>query len=217
VITRETWQAVNDLYLYVASHHAEGVERRSRSRFLEHVIAESQHVVGIIAGTMSRDPAYEMLRLGRHLERADMTTRVIDVRAGMLLGERPDGIEHHDDVQWASVLRSLSGLQMYHRTLRAPVTPMDALGFLLLDPGFPRSVAHCLREVTGCVHRLPQQEHILPSCEHALNHLSRLPLGELITGDRLHQLADDVQLALATIDTRITSTWFRADATSAGR
>jgi uncharacterized alpha-E superfamily protein len=115
------------------------------------------------------------------------------------------------------VLRSLSALQMYHRTLRAPVSPSDALGFLLLDPSFPRSVAHCLREVTGCVMRLPQQEHILPSCQHALDLLAHLPIGQLGTAPQLHQLADDLQLAIAAIDTRITAAWFRADATSDAR
>jgi len=211
VIPRDAWQAVNDLHLYVASHHLEGVERRSRNRFLDRVIADSQRMVGILAGTMSRDEAYEMLRLGRHVERADMTTRVIDVRAGMLMGERPDGIEHHDDVQWASVLRSLSALHMFHRAVRAPVSAPDALGFLLLDPAFPRSVTHCLREIAACVRRLPQEPHILPSCDVALNRLGRLSVGQ-ITGASLHQLADELQLYIAAIDTRISESWFHADA-----
>jgi uncharacterized alpha-E superfamily protein len=139
-----------------------------------------------------------------------MTTRVIDVRAGMLMGERPDGIEHHDDVQWASVLRSLSALHMFHRTLRAPVSGPDALGFLLLDPAFPRSVTHCLREIAACVRRLPQEPNILPSCEVALNRLGRLSMGQL-TGANLHELADELQLYIAAIDTRITDSWFQPD------
>ena len=64
---------------------------------------------------MSRDEAYTMLRLGRHIERGDMVTRVLDVRAGLLLGERPERAELYDDLQWSSVLRSLSALQMYNR------------------------------------------------------------------------------------------------------
>ena len=79
---REAWAAVNDLFLYMVSNHTDGVARRSRSRFLERVIGESQRVVGILTGTMRRDEAWDFWRLGMQVERADMVTRVLDVLAG---------------------------------------------------------------------------------------------------------------------------------------
>ena len=85
VIPRAAWQAVNDLYHFVANRHEEGVNRAGRARFCDQLISESQRVVGALSGTMSRDAAYDMMRLGRHIERADMTTRVLDVTAGALM------------------------------------------------------------------------------------------------------------------------------------
>ena len=143
VVPREAWQSVNDLYLYVASHHRDGVARPSRSRFLERIVTESLRTEGFVLSTMSRDEAYEFVRLGRTIERADMTTRVLDVSAGSLMDTQAEGGGQYEDVQWMSVLRSLSALQMYHRTTRLPVEGPAALRFLLLDAAFPRSVMCC--------------------------------------------------------------------------
>ena len=93
ILPAQAWNAVNDLYLAAVRGAADGIQRRYRSRFLERVIAEHQRLLGILTTTMSRDEAYTMLRLGRHIERCDMVTRVLDVRAGLLLGERPERAE----------------------------------------------------------------------------------------------------------------------------
>ena len=85
VLPREAWQAFNDLYLYVASHHAESIDRRHRGRFVDRVVAEAQRFNGTLAGCMGRDSAYQLLDLGRQLERADMACRVLQVRAVALM------------------------------------------------------------------------------------------------------------------------------------
>ena len=88
-----------------------------------------------------------MLRLGRHIERGDMVTRVLDVRAGLLLGERPEHAELYDDLQWSSVLRSLSALQMYNRRSATGDGATEVIRFILGETSFPRSVAYCLAGV----------------------------------------------------------------------
>ena len=118
VVPREAWKVVNDLYLYVAAHRTDGVSRRSRSRFADRVIADSQRLDGVLSATMSRDHAYEFLRIGQSIERADMTTRVLGVRAAALIGGDADDFA---EVQWMGVLRSLSALQMYQRATRSPI------------------------------------------------------------------------------------------------
>ena len=75
---------------------------------------------------MNRDEAYELWRLGQSLERADMTTRVLGVRAAALLAPSVDAAgdsvaDVHDDVQWMGVLRSVTALQMYQRATRGPI------------------------------------------------------------------------------------------------
>jgi len=206
VVPREAWHAVNDLYLYVASHHRDGVSRPGRSRVLERIVAESLRTEGFLVSTMSRDEAYEFVRLGRTLERADMTTRVLDVSAGALMATDADASGLYEDVQWMSVLRSLSALQMYHRATRQPVEPAAALRFLLLDAAFPRSVTCCLADVADSLSRLPRSQLVLPACDDARRVLADTPLDDLGAAG-LHELADQLQVALAAIHDRLVETY----------
>jgi len=211
VLPREVWQSVNDLFLYVASHHLDGVARASRSRFLERVIGESLRTAGFLGSTMSRDEAHEFIRLGRSLERAAMTTRVLDVRAGSLMRTVGDEGDPHDDVQWMSVLRSLSALQMYHRATRRPVEGTATLRFLLLDDAFPRSFTCCLNDVVESLRRLPHPDVVLLSCDEARRLLAAVEMDEL-DGDDLHELADRLQVGIGAIPDRVISTYVRTPA-----
>jgi uncharacterized alpha-E superfamily protein len=211
VLPREVWQAVNDLYLYVMSHHLEGVARRSRSRFLERVIGESLRTAGFLGSTMSRDEAHEFLRLGRALERADMTTRLLDVRAGSLMTPVGDDGDQHDDVQWMSVLRSVSALQMYHRATKRPVEGPATLQFLLMDEAFPRAVTCCLADVAESLGRLPHAELSLLACAEARRMLAGAQLDEL-DGPGLHEFVDGLQIAIGVIHDRVMATYVRAPA-----
>jgi uncharacterized alpha-E superfamily protein len=218
VLPREVWEAVNDLHLYVASHHAEGVSRPSRNRFLNRVIAECHRTVGILVGTMSRDDAYEFLRLGRNLERADMTTRVLDVRAAQLLGAL-DGRSAHDDVQWASVLRSLSAQQMFHRTVRRPVDGPSTVRFLLTDAAFPRSVAHCLAEMTHSLEAIAvhtartvesdgREPEGLTALVASARARLRIEAAAAVDGPALREVVDRIQIALAALHDAIAARHF---------
>jgi len=211
VVPREVWQAVNDLYLYVASHHLDGVARASRSRFLERVVGESLRTAGFFGSTMSRDEAHEFIRLGRALERADMTTRVIDVRAGSLMVPVGEEADPHDDVQWMSVLRSLSALQMYHRATRRPVEGPATLRFLLMDDAFPRAVSCCLTDVMESLQRLPHPEVVLLACQQTRRLLAAVGLEDL-DGDGLHELVDRLQVAIGSIHDQVMATYVRTPA-----
>jgi uncharacterized alpha-E superfamily protein len=207
VIPREAWQALNDLYLYATSHHAEAVDRRSRGRFLDKVVAECQRFVGIVSGTMSRDEAYQMLRLGRAIERADMTTRVLDVRAVALLAGRTAAADspEHDEVQWAAVLRSLSALQAYHRRRRGPVSGHPTVAFLVRDPDFPGSIAHCLGEVEAVIADIPRSQPVDMAARAAVRTLAQVDDAPL---DRLHEGLDDVQVAIGVVHEAVQATYF---------
>ena len=85
VLPREAWRAVNDLSLFVHDEVARAEDRRFRDRVLNRVIDDSRRLDGILTSSMTRDDAWEIWRLGRYLERADMTTRVVGVRAASLL------------------------------------------------------------------------------------------------------------------------------------
>jgi uncharacterized alpha-E superfamily protein len=208
ILPAQAWNAVNDLYLAAVRGAADGIQRRYRARFLEKVIAEHQRLLGILTTTMSRDEAYTMLRLGRHIERCDMVTRVLDVRAGLLLGERPERAELYDDLQWSSVLRSLSALQMYNRRSAKGAGAAEVIRFILGEGTFPRSVAYCLAGVQSSARELPLSESVLAACRAALVELSSSDPNVLLDAGELHHKADRLQIAIATISDRIAGAYF---------
>lgn len=199
VFPREAWQTINDLCIYVRGAAATSVERRRRARFLSRVIDESRRLDGVLQSTMTRDEAFEMWRLGRYLERGDMTTRVLGVRAAMLLSLPPGAPDQFAEVQWMSVLRSLSALQMYQRATRGPITGPAVVRFLLFDHRFPRSVAGCLAEVRASVLRLPDYAVVLGAVEAADRQLRRSrPAAD--DGAALDGAMEAVQIALAQLN-----------------
>jgi uncharacterized alpha-E superfamily protein len=203
VLPREAWQVVNDLSLYVTAHRADGVSRRSRSRFMERIIADAQRLDGILSATMSRDHAYEFLRIGQSIERADMTTRVLGVRAAALVRGRA---EQFAEVQWMGVLRSLSALQMYQRATRSPIDGQAVIDFLLHNPSFPRSVVSCLQSVGDSIDRLPRGDQVAPALTHAFAVASQMG-GDANDGDELDAAMDLLQCAIASLNDAIIATY----------
>ena len=215
VLPREVWQTVNDLYLYVASHHLDGVARSGGplpgGGGWGKPCGRRLSFFCLLGSTMSRDEAHEFVRLGRALERADMTTRVLDVRAGSLITPVSEEGDPHDDVQWMSVLRSLSALQMYHRTTRGPVEGPSTLRFLLMDEAFPRSFTCCITDVEESLRRLPRPDVVLLACDEARRLLTAGNIDDL-DGVGLHQLMDRLQFAIGSIHEQVMTTYVRSPA-----
>ena len=212
ILPRDAWQTVNDLYLYTQRDAESGVDRRSRARFLGRVVSEHQRLDGVISGAMQRDEAYELWRLGQAIERADMTTRVLGVRAAALLAA-PDVADDYDEVQWMGVLRSVTAMQMYQRATRGPIVGAGVVAFLLFDHQFPRSVAGCLERVRSALQRLPSSERTLPSADEIDSMLEGLHAGlRTFQGDgaSLDAAMDDVQLALARLNDAVHDTFVSA-------
>ena len=205
MLSREAWEALNNLYLYVTSHHSEGIDRWSRGRFLDRVIAEAQRFNGILAGTMSRDATYQFLRLGRSIERADMTDRVLDARAVPLLQSPANS---HAEVQWAALLRSLSALQAYYQRGLAPVAGLPAIELVLRDPDFPGSIGHCLAEVSAVLAELPRSE--APSAAATAARRCLADVAPQPTG-WLHDGLVQLRASLAAVHDEVRSTFFPPD------
>ena len=203
VVPREAWKVVNDLYLYVAAHRSDGVSRRSRSRFADRVIADAQRLDGVLSATMSRDHAYEFLRIGQSIERADMTTRVLGVRAAALVGGDGDPFA---EVQWMGVLRSLSALQMYQRATRSPIDGTAVIDFLLHDRAFPRSVMSCLQTVRDCLSRLPRGDQMSGVLAEVFATAAQAS-GDALDGAELDAETDLLQSAIAKLHNAIIATY----------
>jgi uncharacterized alpha-E superfamily protein len=213
VIPADAWHVVNDLYLYVSSDRESGVDRRTRRRFLDRIVDDNRRLDGVISSGMVRDEAHAFWRLGQWLERADMTTRVLGVRAAALL-DLPD--DEHGPVLWMGVLRSLSAMQMYQRTVRGPIEGRAAVRFALLDAHFPRSVAFCLARVRTSLNYLPNSADASGALDAASGVLTRLVsvstngTGPALDGVALDAAMDEVQIALGAVHDVVTRTYFAA-------
>ena len=210
VIPTEAWELINELYNYVKDNTQRGVARRGRHDFLNEIIANVQQFTGLLAGSMSHREGYDFIRLGRNLERADMTSRIVD--AGCLL--LPDEVnddrlerEPYDNILWMSVLRSLSAYQMYRQYVRDRVNAKDVVTFLLTDASFPRSVAHCLTEIEACVSLLPNADSAQRSIATVQRRVSEAPVDDLLQRG-LRDYLDQLQLDLGDIHNEIANGWF---------
>jgi uncharacterized alpha-E superfamily protein len=204
---REAWEALNDLYLVAAETCEEAISRRSRLRWCEEVINGCQRITGTMAGTMSHDAAYSFLRIGRHIERADMTTRVLDVRAGTLINDPERQLRPYSDLLWMSVLKSLSAYQMYRRSVQSRVKGSEVLRFLLRDIQFPRSVEHCLTEISRCLLELPHHEEAMKVCAATEERLVT-PRVASLAWEGLHEFVDQLQVQLTELHDSMATTYF---------
>ena len=122
ILPREVWEQINELYLFVGERAAEASAKRTRYGFLGRVTAGTQTLTGMFEGIVNEGDAQSFLTLGRNMERADMTSRIVDVRAAaMLVAENAEDLRPFETVLWMNVLRSLSGYQMYRLKTRERV------------------------------------------------------------------------------------------------
>ena len=199
VLPREAWRTINDLSIFVRGAAPTSIDVRRRERFLDRVIDDSRRLDGVLQVSMTRDEAYEIWRLGRYIERADMTPRGLGVRAANLLALPPGVSDEFGEVQWMGVLRSLSALQMFQRATRGPIDGPSVVRFLLFDDRFPRSVAGCLSEIRSSVLRLPAYGEVLAAVETVDAELRRCrPTAD--DGVELDASMDRLQLALAALE-----------------
>lgn len=210
-VPRDGWHAVNDLYLYVTTEADRGADRRVRERYLSRVISDGRRLDGVLATAMTHDEAYVMWRLGRALERADMTTRVLGVRAADVLSQPQGDAENHDEVQWMGVLRSVWGLQMYQRAVRGPIEGSSVVRFLLEHDRFPRAVRALLREMRLALAELPDPGWPLDAVAHVESVL-RDSAAASTDGKALDAAMDELQLAIAQLDKRINDRYLQVGA-----
>jgi len=212
IIPREAWEQLNTLYRESQDGIARGLTQKGRFDYLRGVIRGSQTLTGILAGCMTQDHGYAFLKVARNLERADMTTRIIDVRSADLLGgeskEADELLAPYANLQWMSVLKSLTGYQMYRREMQVRVQRPEVLRFLLQNERFPRAVNHCLGQVEQCLAQLPRSDDSRRIARAVTKRVEAAPLEELDQA-ALHEFIDQLQLGMGEIHESISATYFR--------
>ncbi len=197
IIPLPAWQELNKLYLFAKENAASGVTQKGRDYYLDGIFSGSQQLNGLFASVMYQDVAWHFLRIGRDIERAEMTTRILDVRTSDLLTEAEEIIESRslESVQWISILKSLSAYSIYRRTVQVRVSRYPVLEFLFHDAQFPRSIAHCLTSVEESVGLMSNNTLPLKALRVVFRRLNRQSM-ENLRQQKLHKFIDELQLGI---------------------
>lgn len=155
VISADMWERLNYYYLWLQSPTARNLYDKNRSEFYSQIKRINQLLHGIADGTMSHGEAWEFFQLGKYLERACQTARILDVKYHILLPTPEQIGTPVDNAHWVAILTSCSGYEPYHKKHRASADPGSAVAdFLIFDPLFPRSVRHCLTQCRKAAHAI---------------------------------------------------------------
>lgn len=206
VLPSQTWELVNELYLLVEEQAKAAVSRQRRFEFLEQLVARNQQLNGLIESTVLRDHGLWFLSLGQLLERADMTTRIVDAGAAVII-ERSKQAFPEVPLLWANLLQSLSATSAYRRKVGPTLEANQLVDFVFTDAQFPRSVPYCVNHIEELVGFLRGPAGLLRELRACAAKLQALSADKLEISE-LHEFIDELQLALAEINQAVTENWF---------
>ena len=157
-ITGEVWEAVNSAYMALKKALSRKVSERDLPSVLRLIRHHAALVRGVTHGTMLRNDIYDFARLGTFLERADNTARILDVKYYVLLPSARSVGTSIDNVQWESILRSVSARGGFRMEYGAGGGPREIADFLILDKRMPRSLAFCVGKLCDNLDYLATEE-----------------------------------------------------------
>jgi uncharacterized alpha-E superfamily protein len=214
IISSEMWEQLNEFYLTVNSAAAAAGSRTDPQYLLRSVKRAGHLFAGVTDATMTHNESWNFCRLGRMLERADKTSRILDVKYFLLLPTAADVGTTSDDIQWAAVLRSASAFEMY-RKAHGRIAPDRVVEFLLFEREFPRAIQYCLSRARQSVHaisgtpagmfRYPVERLLGELCSELA--YSRI---EAIITAGLHEYLDRLQTKMNLVGHGISETFFAA-------
>ncbi|MDH3443130.1 MAG: alpha-E domain-containing protein [Deltaproteobacteria bacterium] len=211
-ISSDMWEHVNEFYHRVNGISSQGGRLESPYQFFDSVKKGSYLFDGITLATLSHGESWYFYLLGRLLERADKTSRLLDFKYFVLLPSVGDVGTPFDDIQWAAVLRSASGFEMY-RKRHAEIAPNRIAEFLMLDTDFPRSINYCVANADQSVHAITgtQRGMFRNPAERKLGQLRgelAYSQAEEIISKGLHEYLDRLQGELNLAGDAISATFF---------
>lgn len=172
-ITREVWEAVNQAYMTLKKMLARPVAERDLPDILAAIRQESALVRGALHGSMLRNDVFDFCRMGTFLERADNTARILDVKYYVLLPSVTQVGSSLDNVQWETILRSVSGVRAYSWLNQGKATPMGIADFLIFDPRMPRSLRYSVTKIRSNLNMLEAEYMDHHPCHDTVEKLDR--------------------------------------------
>ncbi len=153
VIPSEIWEMINKLYLEIAGMGTSIKAFKNPHKFYSDIKMASHLIMGIAYTTMSRGEGWHFAQLGRFLERADKTSRILDVKYFVILPRLDYVGSSMDSVQWSALLRSTSSFEMYRKKFNL-ISPENIVDFLVFDREFPRSILYCVNHAEQALSRI---------------------------------------------------------------
>lgn len=212
IISSEMWEHLNTFYLEMADPRYHPMALQDPHKFFRIIQMRSHLFTGLMDSTMSHGEAWNFARMGMMLERADKTSRILDVKYFMLLPQADLVNTPIDNIQWTAVLKSASAFEMYRKEHHL-ITPRMVASFLVFDTHFPRSIRHCVNKAQVCLERIMNG-----AAGGAINPAEKL-LGRLkadleytdiddVIAQGMHEYLDNLQTRLNRIDTAVGTTFF---------
>ncbi|MGD9394602.1 MAG: alpha-E domain-containing protein [Dehalococcoidia bacterium] len=212
IISTEMWQCINEFYLFLSDAAAHNEAFASPNSFFAKIKNYSQLLAGIRESTMVHNEGWDFSKMGRFLERADKTSRILDMKYFIILPEVDYVGTAFDTLQWAALLRSASALDMYRKRYKQ-LSPTNITRFLFFEPDFPRSVKYCLKKCDVSMH------DITGAPRGSYSTMAERQLGMLqaeieyadvdeIMQAGLHEYIDNFQLKLNRVGEAVASSFF---------
>ena len=145
----EVWETENTTWLMLQQHLNNRMYETNPGQFLEWVKYRSHMSRGVTIGTMFQDEAFNFIRLGTFLERADNTARILDVKFGFLDADTEGAGTQEAFYYLAALLRSVSAFETYRKVYRDAITPARVAALLILEEKMPRSLVACMAAVVS--------------------------------------------------------------------
>jgi uncharacterized alpha-E superfamily protein len=212
IISSEMWEQANKFYLMVREAANDDRVTEEPHAFFTEIKMASHLFVGITDVTMSHGEGWHFGRVGRLLERADKTSRILDVKYFILLPSVTDVGSPFDDIQWAAVLKSASAFEMYRKRF-GRLTPDRVADFLILDREFPRAMHYCVVKAEESLHAISGaalgtfQNVAEQRLGRVRSELGYAQIQEIISGG-LHEFLDAFQAKLNRVGDAIHETFF---------
>ena len=215
IISSEMWEHLNNFYLELTDGASLTMALEDPHRFFNIIKMRSHLFTGLMDSTMSHGEAWNFARIGMMMERADKTSRILDVKYFMLLPEADLVDTPIDNIQWTAVLKSASAFEMYRKEFHH-ITPRNVADFLIFNSQFPRSIRHCLSKSRICLQRIlgGQTGAVYNQAEKSLGRLvAELEYADIdeVIAHGMHEYMDALQKRLNQVDADIGTTFFNLE------
>lgn len=203
----EAWEQVNEMYLYAKNNLDSVNSRRQRVLFINEIIKGCQRFTGLLSGYMNHSRPYRFIRLGRNIERADMTSRILDLASLLLSESRSEEVKQYETSLWMNILKSLNALLIYRQQVQNRISGDQVLNLLLFNDNLPRAIYCCINEINDCITRLPRHEATVEQIKFLEAYVRTIDTHST-TQQQLREILDTLQNKIGLVHNQIANTWF---------